>query len=475
MDGLECTERSLKRILDETYDFRMESEYYKKEYLSIQKRLVSINGTTLENIASIVTDGTHFTPEYVPEGIPFLSAVNVQDNYLDFEVGHKFITEETHKLLSKRVLPRKQDVLLRKVGVGTRKACVVGDANSEFSIFVSVALIRSALCPEYLSTFINTKYGQAQLLRFNKGISQPDLHLEDIWKLYVPTFSDAFYHAIAEIINSSYKLRKLAEETLNEAETDFSRYHGFCEANDTSSISTKSLSESFLKTGRIDAEYYHSKYDKLFEKLRKLPTKRLGGEDGIVTIIKSIDPGSDTYCEEGVPFIRVSDVTKYGITEPEIHLRSNALSDIRGLFPKKDAILLSKDGSIGIAYKLDSDMDVITSGALLHLYVKNPQEVLPDYLTLVLNSRIVKLQAERDANGAIIQHWKPSDIENVMIPVPDIPFQTGIAEKVQKSFRQRVQASGLANLAKEAVEMAIEQGEAAALAWVEREVSLAAK
>ena len=61
-------------------------------------------------------------------------------------------------------------------------------------------------------------------------------------------------------------------------------------------------------------------------------------------------------------------------------------------------------------------MEVITSGALLHLTIKNPDEILPDYLTMVLNSPIVQLQAERDTNGAIIQHWKPSEIEKVVIP-----------------------------------------------------------
>lgn len=38
---------------------------------------------------------------------------------------------------------------------------------------------------------------------------------------------------------------------------------------------------------------------------------------------------------------------------------------------------------MGIAYKLEHDEDIITSGALLHLTVKDTNEILPDYLTLV--------------------------------------------------------------------------------------------
>lgn len=76
--------------------------------------------------------------------------------------------------------------------------------------------------------------------------------------------------------------------------------------------------------------------------------------------------------------------------------------------PRKDTILLSKDGSVGIAYKVSEDMNAITSGAILHLSVK-ADEVLPDYLTLVLNSKVVQMQAERDS-GSILQHWKPSKL-----------------------------------------------------------------
>lgn len=91
---------------------------------------------------------------------------------------------------------------------------------------------------------------------------------------------------------------------------------------------------------------------------------------------------------------------------------------------------------------------------------------MPDYLTLVLNSNIVQMQAERDSNGAIIQHWKPSEIENVVVPVLEMEQQKKIVELVQKSFALRKQSKQLLEDAKSAVEMAIEQGEKTALTWL---------
>ncbi len=100
--------------------------------------------------------------------------------------------------------------------------------------------------------------------------------------------------------------------------------------------------------------------------------------------------------------------------------------------------------------------------------VKNP-DFLPDYLTLVLNSIVVRMQAERDAGGSIIQHWKPSEIEKVIIPQLPMGKQELLAEKVQESFALRQESKRLLELAKHAVEVAIEQGEEMALHLLEDE------
>lgn len=221
-----------------------------------------------------------------------------------------------------------------------------------------------------------------------------------------------------------------------------------------------------MKTGRLDAEYYQPKYDRLFSTLSKYTCKPLGGENGLVLFKKSIEPGSGYYQSDGVPFIRVSDISKFEIEDPEIHLPLDIVDNIEDLYPEKDTILFSKDGSVGIAYKIEDRMEIITSGALLHLTIKNQDEILPDYLTLVLNSPIVQLQAERDTNGAIIQHWKPSEIEKVVIPVLDMDKQIEISDKVKESFALRKKSKQLLEDAKRAVEIAIEQDEESAIEWL---------
>ncbi|MDR0558513.1 MAG: restriction endonuclease subunit S, partial [Treponema sp.] len=128
---------------------------------------------------------------------------------------------------------------------------------------------------------------------------------------------------------------------------------------------------------------------------------------------------------------------------------------IDSLKPKKNTILFSKDGSVGTAYMLNEDANFITSSAILHLTVKN-KKILPEYLTLALNSEVVRRQAERDAGGSIILHWRIDEIENVAIPLIDTDVQRRIASLIKKSFALRKESGRLLNEAKEAVEREIE-------------------
>lgn len=76
----------------------------------------------------------------------------------------------------------------------------------------------------------------------------------------------------------------------------------------------------------------------------------------------------------------------------------------------------------------------------------------------MLNSEAVQLQAQRDAGGSIIQHWKPSEILEVVIPVLPKEIQQVISDKVQMSFELKNQSEILLEQAKILVENEIENG-----------------
>lgn len=470
MDGLECSEIKFG-VCKQILDFRIDASTYKKEHLLAEAQLRKLSSVQIGNvISSIQNFGAYSLCNYInftAQGVPFLMTQNVKDNYIDWR-DIRYIDKKSHTMLHKSHCHEGQ-VLITMAGAYLGKSAVY---DKEFVCSSNQAIakltVKSDISPYYVASYINSRYGQSQINRFKTITGQPNINMALIKYLLIPTFSNSLYSIINRIVKSASDCFDESVNLYERALEDLLKTTGF-QKNGLSrgGISTKSLLESFHTSGRLDAEYYQPKYDDLFTLLNELPTEPLGG---IVDMTKSIEPGSEYYGDEGVPFIRVSDVSTMGIDAPSIKIPKTTVPSIESLYPKKDTILFSKDGSVGIAYKMEKDVEAVTSGALLHLRVKDSTKVMPDYLTLVLNSEIVQLQAERDASGAIIQHWKPSDIAKVVIPILPYDVQSEIVKKVRESFAFRRQAEQLIGVAVRTVEIAIEENETAAMAWAEKQI-----
>ena len=465
MSRLECSEVMLSELEN---NFTLGAEYYDRKYTNASIMIQNCgNVQTLSNISQQITDGDHGATEYLDEGVTYLLGECIKQGIIDTSKA-RYISPDKHMTLSKSAL-REGDVLVVKTGdVG--KSAVVPDSLTGANISVHIGKIRlmKGYNPYFVSAFLNCSYGCTQLLRRSMKTTRPEIKLVELQDIRIPKLSDEFDSVIEDTTRRAIKTRTESNQHYTTAQTMLSdaihfRPSAFSQGN----TAVKSFSEIF-STGRLDAEYFMPKYDDLFALLHELPTKTLGE---IVSIRKSIEPGSEYYRNEGIPFIRVSDISPMGITEPAVKIPRDTVPDIGRLYPKKDTILLSKDGSVGIAYKIEDDTEAVTSGALLHLRV-NDSEVLPDYLTLVLNSDIVRLQAERDTNGAIIQHWRLEEISRVVIPVADRETQNTIAGHVRESFSLRRKSESLINIAVKSVELAIELDENTAINFITKEINV---
>lgn len=94
---------------------------------------------TLGSILNKLTDGTHKTPKYSVDGIKFVSVKDMSNGFLSLE-NTKFISKEEHQELYTRCNPEKGDILLSKVGTTGVPAIV--NTTEQFSLFVSVALLK---------------------------------------------------------------------------------------------------------------------------------------------------------------------------------------------------------------------------------------------------------------------------------------------------------------------------------------------
>lgn len=452
---------------------RFDSEFYQKKYIEYGNILKKKGSKTLEDWGAQL-DCSAFYPaitdyyNFEGQGIPFVRVNEIQDGMVQITKSTAFLPSFVLDMNSKTIAKTyPNDIIIAKGGNTLAKVGIVTDEYPEYAVCRDVIILRTHNIPEdvryYIWAFMHSNYGYEAMIRTASQTGQPHLTLPFVLNLKVPNMSQSFFSMTKELYDMATDLRDKANRLYEETEqlldrtlnVDFSMID-----KQSSSHKVQTLSNSFLNSGRLDAEYYQHKYDSLFTFLSSAVTKRLGD---ITYIQKSIEPGSDLYETEGIPFVRVADITKFGITKPSVYLSPELFTDV--LRPKKDTILLTKDGSVGIAYKVEKDEQFVTSGAILHLYV-NCDIVLPDFLALVINSKIVQMQAERDAGGSIIQHWKPSEISNVIIPIIPMEDQIRISSKIQESFKLRHESKHLLEVAKHAIEIAISENEEMALKYI---------
>lgn len=465
LDGLEVSEIPLSE-LERTH--RIDSEFYRKQFIEDYEILENVDNVTFSKVMEI-SDGNHMSisNDFCEEGVPYYRGQDIYSFFIENANSVKITREAFERGIMKRSHLQRGDVLVSIVGAIIGNSSLVYK-DIEATCSCKLAILRpKGILPEVLATYIKSRYAQSQIQRYRRGGAQTGLIVEDIGTLKIPAFSIGLQNCVKEYIDKMYLLIEKSVSLMSNAENIMLRnFEMDTTLYDDSKYVEKSFSSSFGTTARLDAEYYQKKYDNLFEQINRYSTRRL---EELVDIKKSVEPGSEFYINEGVSFVRVSDVTKYGISEPSIKLAKSTIKNLDFFYSKKDTILLSKDGSVGIAYKLEQDANFVTSGALLHLSVKS-SEILPDYLTLVLNSEIVRLQAERDSGGSIIQHWKPSEIEKVIIPILDITIQKQLSNDIRKSFECRKLAKNMLDKAVRIVEIAIEQGEEKALYFKKNEV-----
>ena len=123
-------------------------------------------------------------------------------------------------------------------------------------------------------------------------------------------------------------------------------------------------------------------------------------------------------------------------------------------------------GKVSLFY-YDGDKLFVTDSTLRIYRAKETTRVLPEVLCMFLQSTIGQELIYRYVVGSTgIINIYDDDIARIPIPVLDTEIQKDIAAKVQESFELRRQSKQLLEYAKQAVEMAIEQGEDAALAWL---------
>ncbi|WP_428833989.1 restriction endonuclease subunit S [Microbispora maris] len=197
---------------------RAEVKLGKVEVALISELLSSVTSfDRLGLVVERVIDGVHHTPAYVESGVPFLTVENLTRGPGISFTPCRYISTSDHRSFIKRVAPRPGDVLVSKDGT-LGVARVVPRGAPEFSIFVSVALLRPRMgrvTSDFLALFFDSSIFRRQLAALSSGSGLKHIHLHEMksFRLPLPPLPDQ--EQIVARIRDARAVRRAGVEELS--------------------------------------------------------------------------------------------------------------------------------------------------------------------------------------------------------------------------------------------------------------------
>lgn len=456
LKGLEISEVLLS-ALERTK--RIDAEFYAKAHLETEKILRANNAVSLCKFAS-VSDGNHLgvSDDFCAEGVLYFRGGDIKEFFLSFVKPEYCVPQAVFDMpIMRRSQMKKGDVFVSIVGaiigqIGMKTDDTPALCSCKLGILRPYEMKTSA----YLAAFLLSSMGQSQIWRFRRGSAQTGLILDDIDQLVAPEYSDEFYKKIAEIIQAALDARCGAVSRIQSAEQLLLAKIGFADwlpIEDT--ISVRRYPEVVL-TGRFDAEYFQPKYDEIVKKLKSYKNGTITAKTALVTgLVKDSDGAQEHYVE-------LANIGPRGEIEGCMVACWDALpSRARQRIQTGQVIASSIEGSLDRCALVTDEYDNALCSTGFHRF--QSKLINPETLLLLFKSWPIQQLMKRGCSGTILSAILPDELAHVVLPLIEPHLQKDLAAKVQESFALRRESKHLLELAKRTVELAIEQGENAAL------------
>ena len=151
-----------------------------------------------------IQDGPHITPDYVDEGVSFVSSQNVNPfgEEFDYSQYEKYISESTYEEINQNCRPEKGDLIIsRRATIGPTQLI---RHNDQFGYFVGVAVIKTddTVYNPFLEQLMNWSVMNKLWHLKSPGSTMKTLNLGTIKEQKIPVPSIQEQKEIAEMIGS---------------------------------------------------------------------------------------------------------------------------------------------------------------------------------------------------------------------------------------------------------------------------------
>lgn len=188
---------------------------------------------------------------------------------------------------------------------------------------------------------------------------------------------------------------------------------------------------------RLDAEYYQPEYLNLISKLKSQKSKSLESlTRGVICGPFGSAILQDDYREEGVPLIRVADLSEWFVRDDNLVFIEESLSQkMRRYQVTSRDLVVSQRGTIAMFSKVTDKFPRWNISANL-ISIKKSDQIDFDYLLAFLNSTYGINQLYRRLSGQVQPKITTDDVKQILIFVPAQKEQKEIASFIRTAWQE---------------------------------------
>ena len=289
------------------------------------------------------------------------------------------------------------------------------------------------------------------------------MNLPEVESIRVPNFHQDFCNRIKQIIEASHNQRDGSRSQLVGAELRLSQALGITGWKAPEPLSYIRQSSDAFASGRLDAQHFQPR----FRALTNFITATGQGALLADWLNENKRGKQPDYVEDGLPVVNSKHVLR-----GEVRLdggNRNASFANNDLLIRHGDVLINGTG-VGTIGRAAPYLRVDPAIPDNHVTILRPKQGLDAvYLSVFLNSMAGQWQVEERLRGSSGQiELYPADIAQFTVWIAPPSVQIEIRRLVEKGHEQKQRANQLLDAAKRAVEIAIEDGEADALAYLDQ-------
>lgn len=180
----------------------------------------------LGEVCARLTDGSHFSPESIEEGLPYITVRDIDDNgIINLESSKRISKKSFDELVKNGCKPVKGDVLFSKDGTVGKVAIV--DFEDDFVVLSSLAILslkEQLVDPKYVYYTLQVPEIVSNTIGMMKGVAIKRVILKDLKNLNIPLPPLAIQKQIVEkieaeraLVGSAKKLIEIYEQKTKES------------------------------------------------------------------------------------------------------------------------------------------------------------------------------------------------------------------------------------------------------------------